>query len=85
MYALASFVSSSSARGTWWINMLYTFGRILFPSLLNQEKKLRARMRWVTVIASVILVGGVVGLCCWMQQARTEGVKVIKPHTTRVR
>jgi hypothetical protein len=65
--------------------MLYTFGRILFPSLLNQEKKLRTRMRWVAVIAGVILAVGIVGLLYGVQQSRAGNVQMTKPHSTQVR
>jgi hypothetical protein len=42
-------------------------------------------MRWVAVIAGVILAVGIVGLLYGMQQSRAGNVQVTKPHSTQVR
>lgn len=42
-------------------------------------------MRWVAIIASAILVVGIVGLLYWVQQTRTQNPLLIKPHSAQVR
>lgn len=50
--------------------MLYTFGKIFFPRLIHEEKKLRARMRWVTAISGLLLVIGVVSVIYYANTSR---------------
>lgn len=53
--------------------VLFTLGRIFFPTMLHRERELRARMRWVAVIFGVLLVGGVIGLSAYVQSKRPAG------------
>lgn len=53
--------------------VLFTLGRIFFPTMLHRERELRARMRWVAVIFGVLLVAGVVGLSAYIQSKRPAG------------
>ena len=39
--------------------MIYTFGRIFFPRLIHEEKKLRARLRALAIGGAILLVVGV--------------------------
>ena len=63
--------------------MLYTFGKILFPTLLHREKTLRARMRWVAGIFGLILVVGVVAVMSYTQNKSFSLKKSVKPIDVR--
>ena len=66
--------------------MLFTLGKIFFPTLLHREKALRARMRWVAVIFGSILVIGVIGVIIYIQKtrpgAKNQGARPLKVQTT---
>lgn len=53
--------------------MLFTLGRIFFPTMLHRERELRARMRWVAIIFGIVLVVGVVGVIAFVQTKRPSG------------
>jgi len=59
--------------------MIYVFGRLFFPTLINQEKKLRARMKLVVVVCGLILVTGVGVLLVHLNQSRTRSENFVKP------
>jgi len=61
------------------ITMLYTLGRIFFPRMIHQEKKLRARMKLVAVVCGLILAVGVSVLVVHLHQTRTRSEKAVKP------
>jgi uncharacterized membrane protein YczE len=53
--------------------VLFTLGRIFFPTMLHRERELRARMRWVAIIFGVLLIAGVIGLSAYVQSKRPAG------------
>jgi len=65
--------------------MLFTLGKIFFPTLLHREKALRARMRWVAAIFGFILIAGVIAVIGYIQKTRpgasNQGTRPIKVHT----
>jgi len=66
--------------------MIFTLGRIFFPTLLHREKELRNRMRWIAIFFALALVAGVVGLIAYLQSTRLrpEGTtKPLRPHSSQ--
>lgn len=59
--------------------MLYIFGRLFFPNMIHQEKKLRARMKLVAVVCGLILAAGISVLLIHVNQSRTRSEKFVKP------
>ncbi len=59
--------------------MLYTLGKVFFPMMIHQEKKLRARMRVLAVVCGVILVTGTVVLMCRLNKSRLKWNPTAKP------
>jgi hypothetical protein len=63
--------------------MLYTFGRLFFPRLIHQEKKLRERMHLVAVVSGLILVVGVSVLLLYLNHTRPRSPIILKPSKTQ--
>lgn len=63
--------------------MLYTFGKLFFPTMLHREKELRARMRWVAIIFGMILVTGVIALIGYVHSTRPQTDQPMKPIQTK--
>jgi len=59
--------------------MLFTFGKIFFPTMLHREKALRARMRWVAAIFGLILIVGMVAVIGYIQKSRPGNAQSVKP------
>ncbi len=59
--------------------MLYTFGRLFFPTMIHQEKKLRARMILVSAISGLVLAVGISVLLVHVYQTRRHSEKTFKP------
>jgi hypothetical protein len=62
--------------------MLYTFGRIFFPRMIHEEKKLRTRMKLVAVGGGLIVVVGVSGLMLYLY-SRSHSPALTKPLKTQ--
>jgi quinol-cytochrome oxidoreductase complex cytochrome b subunit len=59
--------------------MLFTFGKIFFPTMLHREKALRARMRWVATVFGLILVVGVAIVIGYIQKTRPGNASANAP------
>lgn len=59
--------------------MEYILGKIFFPMLMHQEKKLRARMRLLAIVCGLILVTGVAGLMWRLSKTQSRSSVKEKP------
>ncbi len=59
--------------------MLFTLGKIFFPTMLHRERELRAKMRWIAICFGVVLIGGIVALMSYVHQTRPQIERAAKP------
>jgi general stress protein CsbA len=59
--------------------VLFTLGKVFFPTMLHREKELRTRMRWVAVVFGLLLVVGMVALISYVQKSRPITVDMSQP------
>jgi|GEM_PF-4571282 len=63
--------------------MLFTLGKIFFPTMLHREKELRARMRIIAIVFGVLLVGGVVAVISYVNHSRPQVGQALQPIKTK--